>query len=75
MWFLVCFGRSCCGAVQTHSKRRNVKGLLIQFKYWKPILVVYDLKNNEEFQQRILQIKTELSVTEADPESSVDVPL
>lgn len=75
MWFLVYFGRSCCGAVQTQSKRRNVKGLLVQFKYRKHILVACDLQNNEEFQQRILQIIADLFVTEADLESSVDVSL
>lgn len=52
-----------------------MKGLLVQFKCCKPVLVVYDLQNNEEFQQRILQIITDLSVTEADLESSVGVSL
>lgn len=52
-----------------------MKGLLVQFKYCKPVLVVNDLQNNEEFQQRMLQIITDLSVTEADLESSVDVSL
>lgn len=50
-----------------------MKVLLVQFKCCKSILVVYDLQNNEEFQQRILQIITDLSVTEA--ESSVGVSL
>lgn len=61
--------------VQTQSKRKDMKGLLVQIKYCRIILVVYDLQNNEEFQQRILQIITDLSVTEADLESPVDISL